>query len=185
MGQLSPWFTPLIGFWCELASSDTKLVSILIPSLYFLYHKCQFKCTWNYRESDSQDSHNCHNLSVCFFYHLLFSSQSSASSLNQQPFSGWDLCHYMHFLPLPRSPLSHKRLHNAGFCCNETEQSSKGEHKHNNTITSSREYLENNTSSGCSKLHLFFFCLSIFVLYGLLQVLMTKDILSIPELEMC
>lgn len=92
--------------WMWTSIHNTKLVSILTPNLYFLYHKCQFKCTWNYREPDNWDSHNCHKLSVCFCYHLLFSSQTSASSLNQESFSGWDFCDCIHFLSFSCSPLS-------------------------------------------------------------------------------
>lgn len=64
------------SFWCEQAARDKKLASILTPSLYFLYHRCQFKCRWKYRDPDNRDSHSCHELSVCFCYHLLLAPRA-------------------------------------------------------------------------------------------------------------
>lgn len=87
----------------------------------------------------------------------------------------------IYFLLLPNSPFSTKR---STHHCNETGQAFKGKYDVY-MIINCRECLENNASSGCSKLHLFFFGLSIFVLYCWLHVLMTEDILSIPDLEMC
>lgn len=70
-GPAQPLIHSHTGFWCEQASRDKKWVSILTASLYFLYHKCQFKCTGNYRHPDNRDSHTAINdqhafVSTCF-----------------------------------------------------------------------------------------------------------------------